>query len=130
MLPEARLEALRVFKEFLEKRENNQYGTKVFIEQPGWDLTPLEGQDLRKMDHILQYSEIVRIIRDVFDNVGPNWAANDANKADADAFLTPGLIPYAAHRDLGYPVELVVQEPQPMEQAQANGEAQSNGEEP
>ena len=56
-----RLAALQVIKSFLEETANNKYGTKVHIQVPGWDLTPPSPQALPKLDHYLQYGEIVKV---------------------------------------------------------------------
>jgi hypothetical protein len=102
--PEKRFEALTVIKTFLEKPENNQYGTNVYIPKL-WDLTPSEPQPLPKLDHVLQYKEIIRIVRDLFDNVDSNWAVN--NMESAELFFTEGYVPFQAHNDLGFPMEKV-----------------------
>ena len=97
---------LQVIKRFLELPENNRYGTKVFIQQPGWDLTPPDPAPLPKLDHFVQYREVVRIVNDLFDNVDGNWAIN--NRESADCFFTEGHIPFQAHADLGIPIEDVM----------------------
>ena len=103
---EARMEALKVIKEFLEQEENNKYGTKVYIPEPGWDLTPPDPEPLKKLDTVIQYKEIVRVINELFENVDGNWAVN--NPETAAAFFTEGYIPFAAHADLGFPLDRVV----------------------
>jgi hypothetical protein len=35
---ESRLEALKHIKEFMERKANNGFNAKVFIQQPGWDM--------------------------------------------------------------------------------------------
>jgi hypothetical protein len=105
--PEIMLSKLEVIKRFLEQPENNRYGTKVFIQQPGWDLTPPHPAPLPKLDHTLQYKEIVRIINDMFDNVDGNWAVN--NRDSAGCFFTAGYIPFQASADLGFPLDAVMQ---------------------
>ncbi|CAB9528244.1 hypothetical protein SEMRO_2179_G317920.1 [Seminavis robusta] len=99
------LAALQVVQRFLQKAENNRYGTKVFIRQPGWNLTSTEPSPLRKIDHVLQYSEIVRLMNSLFDNVNASWAIN--NMETASLFFTEGHIPFEAINDLGFPVDAV-----------------------
>ena len=101
-----RLQGLNVIKEFLERTENNRYGTRVYI-PADWDLTPPEPNPLPKLDHFLQYREIVNVIKDIFDNVDGNWAVN--NMESATAFFTEGHIPFAANTDIGFPMDLVIQ---------------------
>ena len=101
-----RLQGLNVIKEFLERTENNRYGTKVYI-PADWDLTPPEPNPLPKLDHFLQYREIVNVIKDIFDNVDGNWAVN--NMESAVAFFTEGHVPFAANTDIGFPMDLVIQ---------------------
>ncbi len=103
---ETMLAKLQVIKRFLEQPENNRYDTRVFIEQPGWDLTPPEPAPLSKLDHVFQYREIVRIIGSLFDNVDATWAVN--NQESADCFFTAGYIPFDAVADLGFPVQDVI----------------------
>ena len=69
------------------------------------DLTPPAPAPLLKMDSYVQYREIVRIIKDLFDDVDGNWAANNLN--DAMGFFTAGYIPFEAHGDLGFPLDTV-----------------------
>lgn len=103
---ESRLECLKIIKRFLEQRENNRYGTAVHIQMPGWDLTPPEPSPLPKLDNYLQYGEIVKLIKDLFDNVDGTWAAN--NMESAMCFFTEGHIPFAAMADLGFPADSVM----------------------
>ena len=102
----AMLSKLQVVKRFLEQPENNRYGTKVFIREPGWDLTPPEPAPLPKLDHTFQFREIKRILESLFDDVGPDWAVS--NRESADCFFTAGHIPFQAVADLGFPLDAVV----------------------
>jgi hypothetical protein len=98
--PSSRLTSLNVIKAFLEEERNNQYSTKVHIQEPGWDLT---NTPLRKLDNYLEYGGIVKIVKELFVNVDGNWAVN--NMESAMCFFTAGHIPLAAHADLGFPLE-------------------------
>jgi hypothetical protein len=98
--PEHRLTSLKVIKAFFEEASNNKFGTKVHIQEPGWDLT---NTPLRKLDNHLEYREIVKIVKELFLNVDGNWALN--NMESAMCFFTAGHIPVAAHADLGFPLE-------------------------
>ena len=100
------MEALKVIKECLEHEENNKYGTKVYIPEPGWDLTPPDPEPLKKLDTVIQYKEIVRVINELFENVDGNWAVN--NPETAAAFFTESYIPFGAHADLGFLLDRVV----------------------
>lgn len=97
---ENRLVALRVVKENLEKYENNKYGTPVVILEPGWNLTA-SLEELPKTDNYLQYAEIVKIIKQLFEGVDSNWATT--NVSAAECFFHEGYIPYQAVQDLGFP---------------------------
>ncbi|CAB9525216.1 hypothetical protein SEMRO_1645_G288270.1 [Seminavis robusta] len=99
------LSILQTVQRWLQKPENNRYGTKVFIKQPGWNLTPPDPLPLRKIDHVLTYAEIVRLIGGLFDGVGNSWAVN--NMEAASLFFTEGHIPFEAINDLGFPVGAV-----------------------
>jgi hypothetical protein len=99
-----RLAALRVIKSFLEEPANNKFSTKVYIAQPGWDMST--GQHLRTLDNFLEYKEIVKIIMVLFDGVDGGWAVN--NMESAMYFFTAGHIPFAAHEELGFSVEDVM----------------------
>ena len=100
-----RLEGLKVIKEFLEKYDNNKYGTPVYILEPGWNLTA-GLQVIPKVDNYLQYSEIVKIIKKIFDNVDSTWATD--NPTDAECYFTDGYIPLQAIQDLGFPSSKVI----------------------
>jgi hypothetical protein len=95
-----RLAALRVVKGFLEEYNNNKYGTPVFIQEPGWNMTA-SLQELPKVDNYLQYSEIVKIIKQMFEGVDSTWATNNATAAEC--YFTQGHIPFQAIQDLGFP---------------------------
>jgi hypothetical protein len=97
-----RLAALKVVKAFLEEPKNNKYGTKVFIQEPGWDLTVTP---LWKLDNYLEYKEIIKIIKDVYSNADGNWAASNLDAALA--YFTRGYIPVEAHSDIGIPMEYI-----------------------
>jgi hypothetical protein len=96
--PEDRLAALKVIQAFLEEKRNNQFKAKVYIEVPS-------NEEPKKVDNFLEYKEIVKIIKSLFDNVDADWAKN--NLESAMCFFTAGHIPFAAHADLGFPLELV-----------------------
>lgn len=97
---DSRLAALKVVQKFLQDITNNQYKTHVFILEPGWDMTAgLE--ELPKVDNYLQYSEIVKIIKRMFDNVNNTWATENLHAAEC--YFTEGHIPFEAIRDLGFP---------------------------
>ncbi|MGL5934167.1 MAG: hypothetical protein ACRCZI_00940 [Cetobacterium sp.] len=98
--PMHRLASLNVMKAFFEDANNNKFGTKVNILEPGWDLT---STPLRKLDHYLEYREIVKILKELFVNVDGNWAAQ--NMEAAMCFFTEGHIPLLAHTELGFPLE-------------------------
>jgi hypothetical protein len=100
--PSSRLAALKVIKEFMEDPNNNRYGTKVFIQEPGWDLTVTP---LKKLDNFLEYKEIVKIIKDMYLNVDGNWAVE--NLDSALSYFTRGYIPVEAHSDIGIPMEYI-----------------------
>ena len=100
-----RLAGLKVIKEFLEKYENNKYGTPVYILEPGWNLTA-GVQEIPKVDNYLQYSEIVKIINKIFDDVNSTWATD--NPTDAECYFTEGYIPFEAIQDLGFPTSKVI----------------------
>ncbi|CAB9528285.1 expressed unknown protein [Seminavis robusta] len=88
------LSILQAVQRWLQKPENNRFGTRVFIREPGWNLTPPEPLPLRKIDHVLQYNEIVRLIGGLFDNVDSTWYPN--NVEAASLFFTEGHIPFEA----------------------------------
>ncbi len=88
---ESRHAALTTVKNFLELEENNQFATPVQILETGWDLTPPPPADLPKLDHYLQYREILSVICTMFSNVDHNWATN--NRQDANCFLLQAIFP-------------------------------------
>jgi hypothetical protein len=110
---DTRLAGLKVIKKFLEEPRNNLYKTQVYIEQPGWNIT-LGGKDMApnkdmpKLDHFLQYAEIIKVINKIFENVNPNWASDPDNLSAAECYFTEGHIPFEAMKDLGFPVDKVV----------------------
>ena len=69
-------------------------------------MTPPYPAPLPKLDHFIQYREIVRIVNDLFENVDGSWAVN--NRESADCFFTAGYIPFLAHEELGFPVDSVM----------------------
>lgn len=101
---EERLAGLRRIKEFLDKRENNEYETPVFIEEDGWDLTPKLPSPLKRLDSYLLYEEIKKLIYRLFAGVNKSWAKY--NPDSAACFFTPGYIPEQAAKDLGYDLAL------------------------
>ena len=104
---ECRLAGLKVIKEFLERSANNSYGTPVFIVEPTWNMNG-ELKDIPKVDHYLEYNEIVKIMKKLYDDVNPDSATE--NPTDAEFFFTDGYIPFRAHKDLGYPLSKVMAE--------------------
>jgi hypothetical protein len=102
---DSRLAALKVVKEFLEQYHNNKYGTPVFVLEPGWNMTA-SLTELPKTDHYLQYSEIVKIIKKIFDGVNNTWATD--NPTAAECYFTAGHIPFQAMHDLGFPESKVM----------------------
>ena len=96
------LEACKKFKRFFQLKKNNNYGTKVFIRKPGWNLD-VPGAPLPKLDNCIIHSDIVAIIKDMFDGVDGNWAAN--NLESAMAYFTEGHIPFEATYELGFPAD-------------------------
>lgn len=100
---ESRLAALRVIKAFLEAPANNRFRTKVYIQEHGWDMST--DQEPRKVDNFLEYTEIAKIISALFDGVDGDWAQN--NMDAAMCYFTAGHIPFAAHAELGFPLEAV-----------------------
>jgi hypothetical protein len=99
-----RLEALNVVKTFLEAKEHNKYNTPVFINNSGsgaWDLTPSGDKPLPKLDHFIQYDDIVKILHGLFDGIDGDWAAT--NPDSAKPYFTAGHIPFQAHAQLGFP---------------------------
>ena len=97
---ESRLSGLNVIKTFLLKYKNNKFETKVFIEEPGWDMTPTD-KEILKADHFLVYPEIVKLIGQVHHDVNNSWA--NANPTAAECYFTEGHIPFEGTRDLGFP---------------------------
>ena len=98
---ETRLAGLNVIKDFLSLECNNKYQTEVFIQDPGWDITP-PGETLPKSDMYIEYNDIVKMINDMFPNVDHTWAA--ANMEAAMCFFHENHIPTLAIADLGFPV--------------------------
>ena len=94
---DTRLAGLKVIKNFMEESKSISYKTAVFID-PGWNLN-LTMADMPKLDHFLQYGEIVRVINKLFDEV--MWT-------EVDCFLTQGHIPAQAVDDLGCPPNKVI----------------------
>lgn len=103
---ESLLSKVETIKRFLERPQNNRFGTKVFIQQPGWDLTPPDPAPLPKLDHILQYRQIALVLRILFDGVDGTWATS--HRETADLFFTPGHIPFEAVADIGFPIDAVM----------------------
>ena len=90
---ETRLSGLKVIKSFIEECKDFSYKTAVFID-PGWNLN-LTMEDMPKLDHFLQYGEIVRVINKLFDEV--DWK-------EVQCYLTEGHIPPQAVNDLNCPL--------------------------
>jgi hypothetical protein len=103
---EKRLEALKIVKAFLEHPDHNKYNTKVYIQEPGWDMST--GQEPRKVDHFVEYKEIVKIIMALYNGVDAQWA--QGNMEAANCYFTEGHIPFEAHAQLGFPIEAVQEE--------------------
>jgi hypothetical protein len=51
-------------------------------------------------------TDIVKIIKALFDSVDNNWAGY--NMESALTYLTKGYIPSEAHQELGFPIEYVL----------------------
>jgi hypothetical protein len=107
---EARYAALQTLKKFLEDKKHNTFNTAVHLNFSSFDITP---SILPKLDHYVQFSDIVKIITDIFDNVNSNWAAN--NMESALVYLTQGYIPIEACQELGFPIEYVMNKPGSVE---------------
>lgn len=105
MTPDYARSKLEVVKKFMSTDATNKFKTPIFFPE-GWDETPPAPAPLRKLDHVLQYSEILRLLRMMFPLLNGRWYA--ANQEAANAFFTAGHIPFAAHADLGFPVEQVL----------------------
>jgi hypothetical protein len=100
---EARFDALQSLKKFMEQQKYNKFNTSVHLDFNSFDITP---SDLPKLDHYVQFTDIVKIIKALFDNVDNNWACY--NMESALTYLTKGYIPFEAHRELGFPLENVL----------------------
>ena len=100
MTSEALLEKLQVVKTFLERPGSNCYKTKVFIPE-NWDLTPPEPSPLPKLDHFLQYKEVISVLRRIYNVVDMTWY--QANAQYVDCNFTEGHVPFEAVLDLGFP---------------------------
>lgn len=95
---------LLVVKAFLEEKENNAYLTKVYLPSD-WDKTPPDSEPLRRLDHFLQYKELVRFIKDIDKEAGPRWYHE--NTEAAWCYFTEGHVPREAAGDLGFPDDQV-----------------------
>jgi hypothetical protein len=107
----SRLASLNVIKLFLTDRDNFKWCKPVFIEEPGWDLTPVNSPR-PKLDHYLQYQEIVKIITLTHGSdgkLGKDWGLN--NPDAVHSYFSEGHIPFQAHADLGIPLDNVMQVP-------------------
>ena len=102
----SRLAALTSIKNFLLEPAQNKFSSPVIIEEPGWDLTPPEDAPLPRLDHYLQYEEILKIIQMTYENVNSNWAAE--NSEAVFSYFTKGYIPFAANADIGVPMNEVM----------------------
>ena len=93
-----------IIKAFLEQTGNNRYdGTKVFIQQPRWDLTPPNpAPPLLKLFSI-STEKLFSLLINFFENFHGPWATNICESADC--FFSAGHIPFQAHEELGFPVE-------------------------
>jgi hypothetical protein len=100
--PKHRFAALKVVKEFLQDKRHNQYDYPVHLNEDNFDRTP---SVLPKIDHYVQYTDIVKIVYDLFKDVDSTWAAN--NIESALAYFTEGYIPYEACQDVGFPEKYV-----------------------
>ena len=103
--PETLYEKLLVVKSFLELPANNKYCTRVHLDPEAWDLTPPEG-DLPRLDNILQYQEIVKVVQTLFAGVDHTWYENNADAAWA--YFHEGHVPYQAMVELGFPDDQVL----------------------
>jgi hypothetical protein len=104
----SRLAALNSIRSFFKEPAQNKYNCPVIIENPGWDLTPPGDAPLPRLDHYLQYEEIIKIIHLTHDNVNANWAALPENSEAVFSYFTKGHIPFAAHKDIGVSLSDVI----------------------
>lgn len=91
---------LQVVKSFLELPTSNKYKTKVIIPKD-FDLTPPEPTPLAKLDHFLQYKELLNVLKRIYNVVDMTWYQN--NQEWTDCYFTEGHIPFEAVVDLGFP---------------------------
>ena len=97
---DACLETLKAVKAFMEKKENNRFGTQVFIQEPGWNMNGSNGT-LPKLDKCVLHDDIVGFIKDCFEGADePGWA--EGNKEAAMCHFTEGHIPFKAVEQLGF----------------------------
>ena len=59
-----------------------------------------------KLDHFLQYKEILSVLKRIYNVVDMTWYAN--NQDWVDCYFTEGHIPFEAVLDLGFPEEKVL----------------------
>lgn len=102
--PIARGKALQVVKAFLQEKQHNQYTTAVHLNQDTFDITP---DPMPKLDHYVQFLDIVKILKDLFDGVDSGWAVN--NMESALTYLTEGHVPIDACKTIGFPVDSVME---------------------
>ena len=97
---EACLATLKTIKAFMELKENNRYGTPVYIQETGWKMNNSD-EDLPKLDKCIIHDDIVRFIKDCFEGTdAPGWAQD--NMDVAMCFFTEGHIPSVAVDQLGF----------------------------
>ena len=93
------LSTLKTIKAFMEKKENNRFGTKVFIEEHSWNMNSKSTPP--KMDKCVVHDDIVAFINDCFDaDKTPGWA--EEHMEAAMCFFTEGHIPSEAVEQLGF----------------------------
>ena len=105
MTKEGLFAKLQVVKAFLELPKANKFKTKVIIPKD-WDVTPPEPAPLMKLDHFLQYKEILSVLKRIYNVVDMTWYAN--NQDWVDCYFTQDHIPFEAVLDLGFPEEKVL----------------------
>ena len=93
------MNTLKVLKEFMETKQNNRFGTKVFIEEKTWLMNA--GGTLPKIDKYVVHEDIVAFIKDCFDDArNPGWA--EGNMEAAMCYFTEGHVPATAVDELGF----------------------------
>lgn len=95
---------LLVVKKFFELPTSNAYKTKVVIPKE-WDKTPPEPTPLPKLDEVLQYKEVKKVLSRIYNKADMTWYG--ANEEEAWCFFNEGHVPFEAVLDLGFPEDRV-----------------------